>query len=171
MINEEFNLVDDSSESSEHANLPRVLILHETPGVFNSRKLNLAQSRKLTRSNDIVNRYIKKEEEKIDIGNNENKKKVITKYGNKELRIINLDDKLLFENDNFITNRKTMKYEKILLKTTQDMNSSGTENRRSCILKNQRMKLNKSNDFNNIKIKKKEYIPLKTVMFYLIIKW
>ena len=158
MFNEEISFLDDSSESSEHANLPRVLILHETPEVFNSRKSNLAQSRKLTRSNDIVNRYIKKEEGKIDIKNNENKKKVITKYGNKELRIINLDDKLLLENDNFITNRKTMKYEKILLKTTQDMNSSGIENRRSCILNNQRMKLNKSNDFNNIKIKKNEKI-------------
>ena len=57
MINEEFNLFDDSSESSEHANLPRVLILHEKPRIFNSPKINLAQSLKLTRSDEKSHEY------------------------------------------------------------------------------------------------------------------
>jgi len=155
MINEEFNLFDDSSESSEHANLPRVLILHEKPRIFNSPKINLAQSLKLTRSDDLINKFNKKEEEeKVDKGNNQNLKNNNTKYrNNKELQIINLDDKILFENENF-THRKTMKYEKVLLKTNPNMNNSGIENRRSCLLKTQRVKFNKSNDFNNLKLKK-----------------
>ena len=159
MINEEFNLFDDSSESSEHANLPRVLILHEKPRIFNSPKINLAQSLKLTRSDDLINKFNKKEEEeKVDKGNNQNLKNNNTKYrNNKELQIINLDDKILFENENF-TQRKTMKYEKVLLKTNPNMNNSGIENRRSCLLKTQRVKFNKSNDFNNLKLKKNQKI-------------
>ena len=34
------------------------------------------------------------------------------------------------------------------------MNNTGIENRRSCLLKTQRVKFNKSNDFNNLKLKK-----------------
>ena len=51
-----------------------------------------------------------------------------------------------------------MKYEKVLLKTNPNMNNSGIENRRSCLLKSQRVKFNKSNDFNNLKLKKIEKI-------------
>ena len=36
MFNEEISFLDDSSESSEHANLPRVLNLHENPDLFNN---------------------------------------------------------------------------------------------------------------------------------------
>ena len=47
MNNDDLDFLEISSDSSEHANLPRVLTFHEAPELFNKAKRHLGQSIKL----------------------------------------------------------------------------------------------------------------------------
>ena len=46
-INDDIDFLNVSSDSSEHANLPRILTFHEAPELFTKSKPNLAKSIKL----------------------------------------------------------------------------------------------------------------------------
>ena len=155
MINEEFDILYDSSESSEHANLPRASILHETPELFNITRINVAKSIRLPKSNNIINKLKKNEEKKSNIEDSNNiKNNTLKSRNSQKFQMINLEDKKI--NNNFISYKKSHAYEKILINTNTNENKLGKENRRSCLLKNKRIVINKSKDFSNSNNKKIE---------------
>ena len=168
---EDFDLFDDSSDHSEHANIPRVLILHKAPNDLTSiRKKNLSQSLKL--HNDFIYRINKNKEENNDnkIAKNKNKNNNViksnffkqkenidskdkNKNNIKKEKLIELDNKVYKDNNSFV-HKKNLIYKKVILKTNPNkINDKNTkENRRSLLLEKQKLLLNKNNnDFNKEK--------------------
>ena len=135
MNNEDLDFFDNTSESSEHANLPRVSIFNEAPELFNCTKMNLTRSIKLQKNNFFF------EEKKLNlINNNGNKNPIINNIkSNQKIKIIDLDNKVQNDNNNILLRKKTNKFEKIIIEK---------DNRRSLLLKEQKILINKSGDFN-----------------------
>ena len=146
-MDEEFNFLDDSSESSEHANIPRVLTLHEKPKINNNPKRFLAQSITLPNSINKIKKYknkievIKEEEKIVNL-----KQSVKLTKNNHEKLMINIEDKIHKYDTNFSSNTKTFKYKKVIIKTNNNENG---KKRGSCFMKKPRPKLSESIDFNN----------------------
>lgn len=148
MNNEDLDFFDNTSESSEHANIPRVSIFNEAPELFNCTKINLTHSIKLPKNNFCF------EEKKLNLTNIiDNKKHAINNSkNNQKIKIIDLDNKVQNDTNNNLLRKKTCKFEKIIIEK---------ENRRSLLLKEQKKAINKSIDFSINKNKDKIKLPKK----------
>ena len=156
MINEDFSSLDDSSESSEHANLPKILILNETPKLFNANRINLSKSIELPESNIIMNKIKKANETKINTEySNSIKNNFLKSRNNKEMQIIHLDEKIIKNNSG--SYKKTPEYKKILLNINKNENKLGSENRRNRLLENRKTLIQNNNTYSNIKKNEKTF--------------
>ena len=154
MFNEEISFLDDSSESYEHANLPRVLNLHEKPDLFNNTsKINMNQSLKLLKSNNSIFNKLT-ENKKIKMKSNSIKNKTLKTKNKKDVHIIDLNNGIKRTRSNFNSNNKIFKYEKMLSKT--DLNINMNDIKKNYFLKSPKLKLNKNKYIKNSNIKKNE---------------
>ena len=136
MNNEDLDFFDNTSESPEHANKPRVSIFNESPELFNCFKINLTRSIKLPKNNFFF------EEKKLNLtnkNNNHNNPLINTSKNNHKIKIIDLDNKVQNDTNNLLKKKKTNKFEKIIIEK---------EDRRSLLLKEHKKIANKSLDFN-----------------------
>ena len=146
MFNEEKNFLSDSSESSEHANLPRVLTLHETLNLFDNTNINLEQNIKTLKNNKrILNKLTEIGDNKMN-NKNKSKKNTAIKSKNKnknkkDLQIIDINNKIKRTKSNFNSSKK------MILKT--DLNIKSNYNKNNFFIKSPKVKLNKNKDIKN----------------------
>ena len=147
MFNDEKFFLSDSSESSEHANLPRVLTLHETLNLFDNTNINLDQNIKTLKNNKrILNKLTEIGDNKINIKNKSLKKNKAIKSKNKnknkkDLQIIDINNKIKRTKSNFNSSKK------MILKT--DLNIKSNYNKNNFLIKSPKVKLNKNKDIKN----------------------
>ena len=145
MFNDEKFFLSDSSESSEHANLPRVLTLHETLNLFDNTNINLDQNIKTLKNNKrIFNKPTEIEYNKINIKNKSLKKNKAIKSKNKnkkDLQIIDINNKIKRTKSNFNSSKE------MILKT--DLNIKSNDNKNNFFIKCPKVKLNKNKDIKN----------------------
>ena len=93
-INDDIDFLNVSSDSSEHANLPRVLTFNEATELFKKSKQNLTKSTKLHPTYDFKKLYLTK---------NNNK-------SNDRIKLIDLNNKILNGNNNSFKNKTNFTY-------------------------------------------------------------
>ena len=93
-INDDIDFLNVSSDSSEHANLPRVLTFNEATELFKKSKQNLIKSTKLHPTYDFKKLYLTK---------NNNK-------SNDRIKLIDLNNKILNGNNNSFKNKTNFTY-------------------------------------------------------------
>lgn len=187
MFNEEFDFFDDSSEDSEHANIPKVLEFHYAPNNLSNIKTKiLSQSLKFPKNKKTkgIKDINKENNEKIKINtnktnvNNNNKlnkssyfKPKKTSYNinknNKEIegKIIDLNNNKIHK-DNNVPRVNTMVYEKVILKSKINENNKNVKlKRKSLMIKKQSKNKEKIKDVrlsmlenNKLKNKNNSYI-------------
>ena len=106
MNNDDLFFLDVSSDSSEHANLPRVLTFHEAPELFVKTKPKLAQSIKLQSTYNFNNLYLTKN------NNHDLNLSLKSKNGKNGIKLIDLDNKVQNGNINNFKHKTTFIYKK-----------------------------------------------------------
>ena len=106
MNNDDLFFLDVSSDSSEHANLPRVLTFHEAPELFVKTKPKLAQSIKLQSTYNFNNLYLTKN------NNHDLNLSLKSKNGKNGIKLIDLDNKVQNGNINNYKHKTTFIYKK-----------------------------------------------------------
>ena len=148
-INEDIDFLNISSDSSEHANLPRVLTFHEAPDLFKKAKQNLTKSIKLHPTYDFNKLYLTKNNNKNNDINN-----VINSKNNKaRMKLIDLDIKIQNGNHNSFKNKTNFMYKK----TEKEKRNSYQLNEKKNLKKIVKDKIspNKNKYKNNIETNKK----------------
>ena len=106
MNNDDLFFLDVSSDSSEHANLPRVLTFHEAPELFVKTKPKLAQSIKLQSTYNFNNLYLSKN------NNHDLNLSLKPKNSKNGIKLIDLDNKVQNGNISNLKHKTTYIYKK-----------------------------------------------------------